>query len=110
LALSGADAPLRQPRPKVRSRRDGAAVPLDEDDKRLMNLLQSSFGLEAEPFAVIARELELPLDEVLAAGGDNLDDRERAALHEELEASVAEARAGQLVDADEVLRALRDKR
>jgi hypothetical protein len=45
----------------------------------------------------------------LAAGGDNLDERERAALHEELEASIAEARAGQLVDADEVLRALREK-
>ena len=55
LALSGADAPLREPRPKVRSRRDGAAVPLDDDDKRLMNLLQSSFPLEPEPFVAHRR-------------------------------------------------------
>ena len=66
MALSGANAPLRAPRPKVRSRRDGAAVPLDADDKRLMNLLQSSFPLDPEPFAAIAREAELPVDEVEA--------------------------------------------
>ena len=52
----------------------------------------------------------VPLDEVLAAGGDSLDDRERAVLHEELEASIAEARSGRLVDADEVLSELRAKR
>ena len=46
LALSGADAPLREPRPKVRSRKAGAAVPLDATDKLLLNLLQSSFPLE----------------------------------------------------------------
>ena len=33
--------------PKLRSRKGGAAVPLDETDKRLMNLLQSSYPLEA---------------------------------------------------------------
>jgi hypothetical protein len=52
----------------------------------------------------------VPLDDVLAAGGDYLDDRERLALHEELEASIEEARAGQVVDADEVLSELRAKR
>ncbi len=75
MALSGADAPLKQPRPKVRSRRDGAAVPLDEDDKRLMNLLQSRFALEAEPYVSIARDAELPLDEVLARTQRLLDQR-----------------------------------
>lgn len=46
-------------------------------------------------------EVELvPVDEVLARGGDYLDDEERAALHAELEASIAEAEAGELVDAD----------
>jgi DNA-binding Lrp family transcriptional regulator len=39
-------------------------VPLDETDKRLMNLLQSSFPLEPEPFATVARLAELPLAEV----------------------------------------------
>jgi DNA-binding Lrp family transcriptional regulator len=66
LALSGADAPLKRPRPKVRSRRDGAAIPLDEGDKRLMNVLQSSFALEAEPYTAIAGAAGLALDEVLA--------------------------------------------
>jgi hypothetical protein len=47
----------------------------------------------------------VPLDEVLA-GGDYLDEEERAALHGELEASIAEAEAGKLIDADEVLDAI----
>ncbi len=47
---------------------------------------------------------------MLASGGDYLDDEERAALHRELEPSVAEAKAGQLVDADIVLAELRAMR
>jgi len=34
---------------------------------------------------------------------DELDDVERARLHEALERSVAQAKAGQLIDADEVI-------
>ena len=49
----------------------------------------------------------VPVDEVLANGGDYLDDEERAALHRELELSLAEAKAGNLIDADEVLAELR---
>jgi len=52
--------------PKLRSRKGGAAIPLDDRDRRLMNLLQSSFPLEAEPFALLAGEAELGLEEVLA--------------------------------------------
>ena len=56
-------------------------------------------------------EVELvPLDEVLARGGDYLDDEERAALHAELETSIAEAESGELVDADVVLAELRAMR
>jgi len=40
-------------------------------------------------------------------GGDDLDDEERAALHGELEASMAGANAGELVDFDVVLAELR---
>ena len=49
----------------------------------------------------------VPLDEVLASGGDYLDDDERAALHQELEASIAEAKEGKLIDAEDVLAELR---
>jgi hypothetical protein len=56
-------------------------------------------------------EVELvPVDEVLVRGGDYLDDEERAALHRELEASIAEAEAGELVDMDDVLAELRAAR
>jgi siroheme decarboxylase len=58
-------APVKVPQSKARSRRDGAAIPLDETDKRLMNLLQSSFPLDPEPFALLASEAELELDDVL---------------------------------------------
>jgi hypothetical protein len=52
----------------------------------------------------------IPLDDVLAHGGDYLDDEERAALHRELDASIAEARAGHFVDADQALAELRARR
>ncbi len=39
---------------KLRSREHGAAVPLNDWDRRLLNLLQSSFPLEERPFAAIA--------------------------------------------------------
>jgi siroheme decarboxylase len=50
---------------KVRTRKDGAAVPLDELDKRLLNLLQGSFPLEPRPFARVAQLAEIREDEVL---------------------------------------------
>jgi siroheme decarboxylase len=61
--------------PKLRSRAGGAAVPLDETDKRLMNLLQSRFPLEPEPFDLIAAEAELSPDEVKTRTQRLLDER-----------------------------------
>ncbi len=52
----------------------------------------------------------VPVDEVLASGGDYLDDEERAALDRELDASIAEAEAGELVDAEVVMAELRAMR
>jgi hypothetical protein len=52
----------------------------------------------------------VPVDDVLASGGDYLDDEERAALDRELDASIAEAEAGELVDAEVVLAELRAMR
>ncbi len=75
MALSGSSAPLSKPRPKVRSRRDGAAAPLDETDKLLLNLLQSSFPLEPEPFAAVARDSGLEVEEVRARTRRLLDQR-----------------------------------
>ena len=69
MASVGTGAP-KLPAPKVRSRRDGAAIPLDAADKRLMNLLQSSFPLDPEPYALIAPEAGMSVEEAPGAGQD----------------------------------------
>ena len=51
--------------PKIRSRKDGAAVPLDATDKALMNTLQGAFPLVPRPFAEIATAVGISEDEVL---------------------------------------------
>jgi len=68
-------ASLKVPQSKARSRKDGSAIPLDETDKRLMNLLQSSFPIDPEPFALLASEAELQLDDVLTRTQRLLDGR-----------------------------------
>jgi siroheme decarboxylase len=68
-------ASVKVPQSKARTRKDGAAIPLDETDKRLMNLLQSSFPLDPEPFALVASEADLALDDVLARTRRLLDQR-----------------------------------
>jgi DNA-binding Lrp family transcriptional regulator len=54
------------PQSKARRRKGGAAIPLDEGDKRLMNLLQSSFPLDPEPFALVASEADMEPSDVIA--------------------------------------------
>ncbi|MEK6227717.1 MAG: Lrp/AsnC family transcriptional regulator [Actinomycetota bacterium] len=61
--------------PKVRSRKDGAAVSLDELDKRLLNLMQGSFGLESRPYARVGELAEVSEDEVMRRVGRLLDER-----------------------------------
>ncbi len=51
--------------PKIRSRKGGSAVPLDDTDKQLLNLLQGHFPIEPRPFARIAAAAELSEQEVL---------------------------------------------
>jgi siroheme decarboxylase len=60
---------------KVRSRKDGAAIPLDELDKHLLNLLQGSFPLAERPFAEVARLAEVSEDEVMSRTQRLLDER-----------------------------------
>jgi len=68
-------ASVKLPQSKARSRKDGAAIPLDETDKRLMNLLQSNFPLDPEPFALLASQADLELDDVLGRTQRLLDGR-----------------------------------
>jgi len=42
--------------PKLRSRKHGAAIPLDELDKRLLNLMQGSFPIAQRPYQHVASE------------------------------------------------------
>jgi siroheme decarboxylase len=56
---------MAQPVAKVRSRKDGSAVPLDELDRKLLNLLQGSFPIAARPYAHVAELAGLSEQEVL---------------------------------------------
>jgi len=60
---------------KTRSRRGGSAVPLDEADRRLLNLLQGSFPLAERPFAEVARLAKLSEGEVLRRARRLLEER-----------------------------------
>ncbi|MEO6496983.1 MAG: AsnC family transcriptional regulator [Solirubrobacteraceae bacterium] len=61
--------------PKLRARAEGAARPLDDTDRKLLNLLQGSFPLEPRPFARVAELAGLSEDEVLGRTQNLLDDR-----------------------------------
>lgn len=50
---------------KVRERADGAAIPLSERDKRLLDLMQGSFPIVTRPYEAVAQELGATEDEVL---------------------------------------------
>jgi siroheme decarboxylase len=66
---------VAQPVAKVRSRKGGSAVPLDELDKRLLNLLQGRFPLAPRPYAEVARLAEVSEEEVLRRTRRLLDER-----------------------------------
>jgi DNA-binding Lrp family transcriptional regulator len=66
---------LKQGAPKVRERALGAAVPLDDTDRALMNLLQSTFPLEPRPFALVSQKAGLSEDEVMRRTQRLLDER-----------------------------------
>ena len=52
--------------PKLRSRKHGAAIPLDERDKRLLNLMQGSFPIAPRPFQHVASQAEMSEEQVMA--------------------------------------------
>jgi DNA-binding Lrp family transcriptional regulator len=51
--------------PKLRSRKEGSAIPLDELDRALLNLMQGSFPLEGRPYAAVAEAAGIPERETL---------------------------------------------
>jgi DNA-binding Lrp family transcriptional regulator len=60
---------------KTRSRKYGAAIPLDELDKRLLNLMQGSFPIEPRPYTRVAELAGVSEAEVLARVQHLLDER-----------------------------------
>jgi DNA-binding Lrp family transcriptional regulator len=61
--------------PKLRSRKDGAAIALDELDKRLLNLMQGQFPIALRPYQHVASQAEVSEDEVMARVQRLLDER-----------------------------------
>ena len=66
---------MAQPIAKVRSRKDGSAVPLDELDRKLLNLLQGSFPIAPRPFAHVAELAGVPVEEVLVRTARLVEER-----------------------------------
>jgi DNA-binding Lrp family transcriptional regulator len=60
---------------KVRSRKHGAAIPLDDLDKRLLNLMQGSFPIAPRPYQHVAAEAGIAEDEAIARVQRLLDER-----------------------------------
>ncbi|HKG02292.1 MAG TPA: Lrp/AsnC family transcriptional regulator [Conexibacter sp.] len=61
--------------PKLRSRKHGAAIPLEELDRRLLNLMQGRFPIEPRPYARVAELAEISEDEVMTRVQHLLDER-----------------------------------
>jgi siroheme decarboxylase len=65
----------KAPQPKLRTRAGGAAIPLDDQDRKLMNVLQSSFPLSPSPWPDIAARAELTVEDVMERTQRLLDGR-----------------------------------
>jgi DNA-binding Lrp family transcriptional regulator len=61
--------------PKIRSRKHGAAIPLDDLDRRLLNLMQGRFPLEPRPYASVAAEADISEDLALERVQRLVDER-----------------------------------
>jgi siroheme decarboxylase len=60
---------------KTRSRKHGAAIPLEDLDKRLLNLMQGSFPIEPRPYLRVAELAGIDEAEVLSRVQHLLDER-----------------------------------
>jgi DNA-binding Lrp family transcriptional regulator len=61
--------------PKIRSRKDGAAVPLSDLDRKLLNLMQGSFPIEPRPYQRVAAQAGVTEEQVIADVQRLLGDR-----------------------------------
>jgi DNA-binding Lrp family transcriptional regulator len=61
--------------PKLRTRKDGAAIPLDDSDRKLLNLMQGAFPIARRPYAEVARQAGISEDEALARVARLVDGR-----------------------------------
>jgi DNA-binding Lrp family transcriptional regulator len=61
--------------PKLRSRKEGAAIALDELDKRLLNLMQGQFPIAPRPYQHVAGEAGITEAEVMTRVQRLLDER-----------------------------------
>jgi DNA-binding Lrp family transcriptional regulator len=74
-AVEGAPTPDSRHGPKLRSRKRGAAVPLDAGDKRLLNLMQGSFPIARRPYQHVASQLGLLEEAVIERVQQLIDNR-----------------------------------
>ena len=70
-----ADATTPIASPKLRSRKHGAAIPLEDIDKRLLNLMQGSFPIEPRPYLRVAELAGVQESEAIARVQRLLDER-----------------------------------
>ena len=63
------------PTPKIRSRKLGAAIVLDEFDKRLLNQMQGAFPIAQRPYAEVATALSTDEATVLRRVQELIDER-----------------------------------
>jgi siroheme decarboxylase len=61
--------------PKLRSRKHGAAIPLTEADKRLLNLMQGSFPIARRPYAEVAEKAGIGEQDAIARVQELIDER-----------------------------------
>jgi siroheme decarboxylase len=61
--------------PKLRERKHGAAVPLDDADRRLLNLMQGSFPIARRPYARVAELAGMVQNEAMARVARLLEQR-----------------------------------
>ena len=61
--------------PKLRSRKEGAAIALTDLDKRLLNLMQGQFPIAARPYQHVAAKAGITEEEVMATVARLLEER-----------------------------------